>query len=245
MFAVPALALIVASPGQVSARVTDRHTRTLALPADRALALSITIGEVRIEGGSRQDVHLDVIRHAPDAEALARVPLTVEESTGRVDIRAEQPDGGRDAALRTDMTLKVPAGAIIDPVRIAEGRLELSRLSGRIAGEVVRGSIEAQTIEGTVRLETGIGDVSLDAARLVPGGLLRLRTFNGDVQLRLAERPPDARILALALNGTIASDIPLTTKNTWGPRWGEARLGRGEPVISIDVVTGSIDIRSR
>ena len=53
----------------------------------------------------------------------------------------------------------------------------------------------------------------------------------------LAERPADARIMALALNGD-QSDIPLTMKDTWGPRWGEATLGKGEPVISLDVVTG-------
>ena len=51
---------------------------------------------------------------------------------------------------------------------------------------------------------------------------------------------PSARLL----NGTIASDIPLTMKDTWGPRWGEATIGSGEPVISIDVVTGRIEIRT-
>lgn len=73
---------------------------------------------------------------------------------------------------------------------------------------------------------------------------LRLRAFNGDVRLTLAERPANARILALALNGHITSEIPLTMRDTWGPRWGEATLGRGEPVISIDVVTGTVDLRS-
>ena len=52
----------------------------------------------------------------------------------------------------------------------------------------------------------------------------------------------DARVLALALNGTIKSSIPLTVKDKWGPRWGEATLGAGEPVISIDVITGAIVI---
>ncbi len=239
------LALVLAGSGPLSVRVSERQTRTLALPAERALTIAITIGHVQIEGEVRQDVQLDVVRHAPDADRLSRLPFSVEESAGRVDVRAEQPDGGTDPALRTDVTLRVPSAAIIDPVRIVEGRLELARLTGRIGADIRRGSIEARAIEGTVRLETGIGDVSLDAARLVPGGLLRLRAFNGNVRLRLAERPSDARILALALNGTIRSDIPLATKDTWGPRWGEASLGRGEPVISIDVVTGRVEIRSR
>ena len=50
--------------------------------------------------------------------------------------------------------------------------------------------------------------------------------------------------MALALNGTIRSEIPLTMKDTWGPRWGEVTLGRGEPVISLDVVNGGIEIRA-
>jgi len=79
---------------------------------------------------------------------------------------------------------------------------------------------------------------------LSAGGVLRLRAFNGDLRLRLAERPADARILALALNGSVTSTIPLTMKNTWGPRWGEATIGAGEPVISLDVITGMIEIRS-
>ena len=33
-------------------------------------------------------------------------------------------------------------------------------------------------------------------------------------------------------------------KDTWGPRWGEATLGKGEPVISIDVITGTIEIKA-
>jgi hypothetical protein len=57
--------------------------------------------------------------------------------------------------------------------------------------------------------------------------------------------PADARVLALALNGSIQSDVPMTTRDSWGPRWSEATLGKGEPVISIDVVTGKIEIRTK
>ena len=54
--------------------------------------------------------------------------------------------------------------------------------------------------------------------------------------------PEDARILALALNGTITSAIPLTSKDDWGPRWAEASIGRADRVVSLDVVTGTIRI---
>jgi hypothetical protein len=92
--------------------------------------------------------------------------------------------------------------------------------------------------------QAGIGSITLTGARLSPNGLLRLRSFNGDVRLSLAERPADARIMALALNGQVRSEIPLRVRDTWGPRWSEATLGKGEPVISLDVVTGMVEIKS-
>jgi DUF4097 and DUF4098 domain-containing protein YvlB len=145
---------------------------------------------------------------------------------------------------RADIAVRVPRLALIERVQVMEGRIVINGLRGSITADLRRGSIEATEIAGSVRLETGIGPLTVTAARLSPGGVLRLRTFNGDLRLRLSERPVDARILALALNGTITSTLPLTMKDTWGPRWGEATFGRGEPVISLDVVNGAIDIRS-
>jgi hypothetical protein len=75
--------------------------------------------------------------------------------------------------------------------------------------------------------------------------MLRLRVFNGPIRVSFDRTPPDARILALTFNGSIASDIPLAMKDKFGPRFGEATLGAGEPVMSIDVVTGDITIRVR
>jgi hypothetical protein len=223
----------------------DRQTRTFPLPAGRSLSLEITIGDVTIQGSARADAEVEIVRRAEPEAALARIPVDIDESApAAIRVRAVQQDGGTDPALRTDVTLRVPLGVELPSVRIMEGRLTLSDLNGRITADVRRGPITATELTGVVRLESGIGDVVVDRARLSPNGLLRLRAFNGNVKLSLAERPRDARILALALNGTITSQIPLAMRDTWGPRWGEATLGRGEPLISIDAVMGGVEIRS-
>jgi hypothetical protein len=224
---------------------SDRHHRVVPLPPGKTVAVDITIGSVRIDGWDKADVEVSVERHAPSAAEFARLPITIEDSTERLVVRAVQADGNTDPAYRADLVLRVPRAATLDRVQVLEGRVTLQGFSGSLAADVRRGPIEGRDVSGTLRLETGIGSVVLTDARLSTGGLLRLRAFNGDVQLALAERPADARILALALNGGITSDIPLTMKDTWGPRWGEATLGKGEPVISLDVVTGTIAIRSR
>jgi hypothetical protein len=224
--------------------VTDRQSQTVALPEGRSLALDVTIGAVRILGEPRADALIEIVRTAPTHAALARIPVKIDQTESMVHVVAVQQDGGTDASLKTDVTLRVPHAATVGPVRVLEGRLTLAALRGRITADVRRGPIEAMGIEGTVRLETGIGNVIADRVRLSPQGLLRLRAFNGDIRLTLVERPPDARVMALALNGTIRSDIPLRTKDTWGPRWAEATIGKGEPVISLDVITGLIEIKA-
>jgi DUF4097 and DUF4098 domain-containing protein YvlB len=224
---------------------TDRQTRTFAWSAGRALTLDITIGQIRVEGSARADVEFAVQRTAPTTEALGQMAIEISETTERVGIRIVQPDGATDAGLRSDLVLRVPSDARIESVRVAEGKLVVERFRGTLTAEVRRGPIEGTDVSGTLRLEAGIGSILLKNARLDPTGLLRLRAFNGDVRLQMPGAPADARVLALALNGSIQSDVPMTTRDSWGPRWSEATLGKGEPVISIDVVTGKIEIRTK
>jgi DUF4097 and DUF4098 domain-containing protein YvlB len=226
----------------VTADVTDRQTFTVPLPATRALIVELTIGHLRVSGEARTDAAIDVVRTAPRADLLSRVPVTLDETAEEVRVRATQAEGGTDPALKTDLTLRVPRDAALRSLRVMEGRITISALAGVVDADIRRGPIDASDISGVMRLETGIGSVTAKSARLSPAGLIRLRAFNGDVRLTLAEKPSDARVMALALDGTIRSAIPLTMKESWGPRFGEATIGKGEPVISLDVVTGNVEI---
>jgi DUF4097 and DUF4098 domain-containing protein YvlB len=233
-----------AAARRAEADATDRRAQTVSLPPGKTLSIDLTIGVVRIEGSDREDAEIVIERRAPNAAQLERVPLTIDDTAARVNVRALQTENTTDPAIRADVTVRLPRAAAIDHVQVLEGRITITGLTGRITADIRRGPIEGKDVSGTLRLEAGIGSVTLTGARLSANGLLRLRAFNGDVRLSLAERPNDARILALALNGPITSDIALTKRDTWGPRWGEATLGKGEPVISIDVVTGAIEIKS-
>lgn len=237
------LSLLVAL-AMLAATVTDRQLHTFTLPEGRALSVDMTIGTVSIEGWDRSDVEVAIERHVPSTEALARLPIVIDETTSRVQVQVIQAARATDPELRADLRIRLPRQALVDRVQVLEGKVTLAGFHGSVSVDLRRGPIEGRDVSGTIRLETGIGSVTLTGARLSPGGLLRLRAFNGDVRLTLAERPSDARILALVLNGHIRSEIPLAIRDTWGPRWGEATLGTGEPVISIDVVTGSVVIRS-
>jgi hypothetical protein len=239
------LLLVCAALASPAVAATDRQTRVFTWTAGRALTLDVTIGQIRIEGSARPDVEFAVQRTAPTTDGLAQLAVAIDETPERLSIRIVQPDGGTDPAFRSDVVLRVPADARIESVKVMEGRLVVEHFRGMLTADVRRGPIEGTDVTGALRLETGIGSVTLKNARLDPKGLLRLRAFNGDVRLQMPSPPTDARVLALALNGSIQSDIPMTTRDSWGPRWSEATLGSGEPVISVDVVTGKVEIRTK
>jgi hypothetical protein len=121
----------------------------------------------------------------------------------------------------------------VEIVRVAPTAADLGRFPVEI-GDAARRRVRVRQAGSDPRLKA---TVHLEVPR-------RARTFNGDLRLAFAARPTDARIMALALNGTVRSDIPLTLRTGWGPRWGETTLGRGEPVVSLDVVTGDIRIEA-
>ncbi len=236
--------ILLAAALAVATDATDRQSQRVALPPGKTLSIEVTIGTVRIDGWDQPDAEIVVERRAPNGAQLARVALVIDDTPAGAIVRALQTEGTTDPAIRADVTVRLPRSSVIDHVQVLEGRIAIEGFSGRISADIRRGPIDGRNLSGTVRLEAGIGAVTVTGARLSANGLLRLRAFNGDVRLTLVERPADARIMALVLNGQITSDIPLTMRDTWGPRWGETTLGKGEPVISIDVITGVVAIKS-
>ena len=228
-----------------AADVVDRVTKTVPFAAGRSIRVDATVGDVTIIGSNRSDVSVEVVRRAPTADALARMPLVVEDAGDVLRISAVQAADGRDVALSSSIVVRAPADASFAAIRLFEGRLRISGLTRSCDADLRRGPIEATGVSGRIRLESGIGSIDVKDAALTAGGMLRLRVFNGPLRVQFARPPANARILAVTLNGKITSAIPLTMKDQFGPRFGETTIGEGEPVMSLDVVKGDIAITVR
>jgi hypothetical protein len=223
----------------------DRTSRTIPLDASTPIRIDATIAEVTIVGSDRPDLSVDVVRHAPAETDLARFPVAIETTAEGVHVSVVQADGGRDAALKSEITVAAPLSATLQAVRVFEGRVTLANLHAACDVDLRRGAIEASGLAGRIRLEAGIGSLDVRDSELTAGGMMRLRVFNGPLRVRFAKPPVNARILAVTFNGRLTSDIPLTRKDRFGPRFGETTIGTGDPVLSMDVVKGDIAIELR
>jgi hypothetical protein len=230
----------------LSAEATDRVSRTFSLAPGTPIRIDATIANLTITGSNRPDVQVEIVRRAPTAADLAKYPVVVDEGSNGLHVSVVQggsgDEAGRDANLKTEITIAAPSTAIFQAVRVFEGRVRLTNLRHAVDVDLRRGAVDATNLAGRIRLESGIGSVDVKDSELTRGGMMRLRVFNGPLRVRFARAPASARILAVTFRGTITSDIPLTKKDRFGPRFGETTIGDGDPVMSMDVVNGDITL---
>ena len=225
-----------------AAEAVDRVSRTVPLAAGTLIRVDATIANLTITESNRPDVRIDVERRAPASADLLKFPVAIDTGAGILHLSVVQRDDGRDPALKSTISITAPLGAGVSAVRVFEGRVRVANVRSSCDVDLRRGAIEGVELAGRVRLEVGIGSLEVRDSELTAGGMMRLRVFNGPLRVQFDRPPESARILALTLNGTITSDIPLTMKNRIGPRFGESTLGAGDPVLSMDVVKGDIQV---
>ena len=224
------------------AGVSDRTSRVLPMAAGTPIRIDATVADVVITGSLRHDLRVDVERRVPGRDDLAHLPVTIDSAPDGVHIAVVQERDARSPDLKAIITIAAPADADLRSVRVFEGSVRLTNLTRACDVDLRRGAIDADRLAGRIRLESGLGGIEVRDSELTPGGVMRLRVFNGPLRVRFARRPANARILAVTLNGAIASEIPLTIKDQFGPRFGESTLGSGNPLLSADVVKGDITL---
>jgi len=232
----------VCVPTAAHADTNDRFSKTVPLAPGKPIRIEATVADLTIVGSDRTDLAVEIVRRAPSPGDLAKYPVVVDDTPSALRIIVNQADDGRDPTLRTDISIAGPAAAVFEAIRVFEGHVRLTNVKGACDVDLRRGAIDAAGVGGRVRLEAGIGSLAVRQAELTPGGMMRLRVFNGPLRVRFTRPPANARILAVTFNGSITSDIPLTMKDKFGPRFGETTIGSGDPVMSIDVVKGDITI---
>jgi len=242
----PSFTLLAVFAWLLSADATDRVSRVFSLAPGAPIRVDATIANLTIVGSNRPDVQVEIVRRAPSAADLAKYPVVFDEGPNGLRLSVVQAgsgdDAGRDANLKTEIVIAAPSTATFQAIRVFEGRVKLTNLRTAVDVDLRRGAVDAANLAGRIRLESGIGSVDVRDSELTRGGMMRLRVFNGPLRVRFARAPASARILAVTFRGTITSDIPLTKKDQFGPRFGETTIGDGDPVMSMDVVNGDITI---
>ena len=247
----------------------DKITQTFKVGADGSLDLNGISGDVRVTGGSGNDIRVEAtkrVRHR-DAEQGKRLlnDLRVEMTHvgNRVEVRTVYPrrnNGERGISARVDYVINVPAGVTV-AIKSISGNVVVTAVRGEVRAETVSGDVDvsatpnvavAKTISGNV-IARDIGSDNLLALSTISGtviasGLkvraLEASTVSGNVRISGVQIE---RVEASCVSGNIDFESPLSKggRYEFTSHSGDVRIAIvGTTGFELDADTFSGSVRS-
>lgn len=208
----------------------DKTSQTFKVGAEGALDLTGIAGDVRVTGGSGNEIRVEAtkrVRHRNADEAkrlLNELRVEMNNFNGRVEVRSIYPrrttSSERNISARVDYVIAVPAGAMV-------------------AVKSISGDVIVSGVRGEVRAETVSGDVSVDSSP----NLALAKTVSGDVTARDVGGPTTL-VLSTVSGSVIASGLKVRALEA-GSVSGDVRLsGMQVERVEAKSVSGSIDFEA-
>ncbi len=206
------------------------------------VAIQNLYGDVQITAWDRDEVLVRATKHSSDADHLKDAQIVVDTSLGMVSIRTLYTGGGTDNPASVEYHIMVPRGANLENVKLVNGGLSLSGMTGPVKASSVNGGIKAERMEGPVELSTVNGFLDAGFQRIHKSHPISLSSVNGPIKVSL---PSGARasVSARNLSGGIDADFGRAWRAPGGHRL-EASVNGGGTPIRVHNVNGGISIHS-
>jgi hypothetical protein len=167
----------------------DKVTQTFKVGAAGSLDLSGISGDVRVTGGSGNDITVEAtkrVRHRDPEQArrmLADLRVDMTNIGGRVEVRTVYPrnrygTSQRGFSTSVDYVVAVPAGAAV-MVKSISGNVLVTTVRGEVRAETVSGDVEVSATPNVALAKTISGNVT--ARDIGSANLLSLGTVSGTV----------------------------------------------------------------
>jgi DUF4097 and DUF4098 domain-containing protein YvlB len=228
--------------------LTEEFHQTYAIPANGRVELDNINGDVHISSWDRNEVKVDAVKYADTKERLDEAKIEVDPRADSVSIRTKYPDhdhawnwGSHNNPASVEYTLTVPRTARLDEIKLINGSLDLSGVSGEVNASCINGRLEAHNLAGRARLSTINGHLDARFDQL-PGNSVELNSVNGSVALTI---PSDskAELEASTVSGGISNDFGLRVNHhQFVGHDLRGELGAGGTHIKLENVNGRIEI---
>jgi DUF4097 and DUF4098 domain-containing protein YvlB len=227
---------------------TEEFHQTYALTPDGRVELDNINGSVHISTWDQNEVKVDAVKYADAKERLDEAHIEIDSSKEHLSIRTKYPDhdltfnsGSHNNPASVEYTLTVPRTARLDEIKLINGSLDVTGVTGEVHASCINGRLEAHNLAGRADLSTINGHLDAGFDQL-SGSSVDLKSVNGSVELTI---PSDskAEIEASTVSGGIDNDFGLHVNHhrvVGHDLRGE--LGTGGPHIKLENVNGRIEI---
>ncbi|MGC1451405.1 MAG: DUF4097 family beta strand repeat-containing protein [Candidatus Sulfotelmatobacter sp.] len=228
--------------------LTEEFHQTYALTADGRVELDNINGDVHISSWDRNEVKVDAVKYADTKERLEEARIEIDSGKEFLSIRTKYPDrdqswnwGSHNNPASVEYTLTVPRTARLDEIKLINGSLDVTGMSGEVNASCINGRLEAHNLAGRARLSTINGRLNARFDQLA-GPAVELSSVNGSVDLTI---PSDskAEVEASTVSGGINNDFGLhVNHHQFVGHDLRGELGSGGTRIKLENVNGRIEI---
>lgn len=216
--------------------------QTYALGPNGRVLVQNLYGDVSITAWDRNEVVVEAVKRASDPRRLDDAQIVIEPSNGAISIRTQYAGADAEHPASVEYRIMVPRHATLEQVKLVNGGLSITGVTGSIRASSINGSITAEKLEGDADLSTVNGHLTAGFERINPSRPISLSSVNGPIKLSI---PSMARATVNAHNqsGGIASDFGTVSRNEGGHEL-HAVVNRGGTSIQLRNVNGGISIHS-
>lgn len=228
---------------------TEELHQSYTLTPDGRVELDNINGAVHISTWDRNEVKVDAVKYADSKERLDEARIEIDSGKDYLSIRTKYRDqdltfnwGSHNNPPSVEYTLTVPRGARLDEIKLINGALDITGVSGEVHASCINGKLEAHNLSGRADLSTINGHLDAKFDQL-PGSPVELHSVNGSVELTI---PSDskAEIEASTVSGGIENDFGLRVNHhRFVGHDLRGELGNGGPRIKLENVNGRVKIR--
>ncbi len=239
------LAALTAGPG-LYARVigtprADFHQVYGLNPNGRVLIHNL-YGDVWITAWDRDEVLVEAIKKSRDPRHVDDAQIVVDSSAEMLSIRTLYLGADASHPASVEYHIMVPRSANLENIKLINGALSISGVSGPVKASSVNGSIKAERIGGEADLSTVNGPLEVDFNRIASAHPIALSSVNGPIHLSIPS-DADAVLEARNLSGGIQTEFGHAWRESTGQRL-RTTVNRGGPLIHLHNVNGGISIHA-
>lgn len=225
--------------------LTEEFHQTYAITPDGRIELDNINGDVHISSWDQNIVKVDAVKYAETKEQLDEAKIEVNAGKDYVSIRTKYPDhngwGRHDNPASVEYTLTIPRSLALDEVKLINGSLDVTGISGEVRASCINGRLEARDLSGRAKLSTINGRLDARFNQLPKD--IDLNSVNGGLELTIPS-DSNAEVEASTVSGGINNDFGLkVNRHQMVGQSLRGELGNGGSRIKLSNVNGRIEIR--
>jgi len=229
--------------------LSEEFHQTYAITSGGRIELDNINGPVHISSWDRNEVKVDAVKRADTKERLDEAKIEIDSGKDYLSIRTKYPDhnnnwnwGSHNNPASVEYTLTVPRTASLDEIKLINGALDLTGITGEVRASCINGRLEAHDLSGRAKLSTINGRLDARFAQL-SGQDVELNSVNGSLELTIPS-DSNAEVDASTVSGGISNDFGLRVNDhRFVGHDLRGELGKGGSHIRLSDVNGRIEIR--